>query len=264
MIIKVILSTFVLCVSVFAETWDMHIKKDKMSGEISAYASSPATTSNEKMQFPYSDTKSWIGVGCKDGKEWAYFGFNKSPNLLNTETQSGYNVLYAKIKIGKTIDTVKLTQEWGDRFLSISDGSKYANFLNPENLIEKLKQGSSILLELNWYGNGKTYFTYSLKGSTRALKKMQNECKVRHLPAKAYKNKNNIYLKVDNKSCKDKSYTYIKVDNIDGCVEIKPYEDESGNDIIRNTTQLTKEEKCMLLGGYIDTSNNICKIWKKK
>ena len=249
MIKKVILSTFIFCVSIFAETWDMDIKKDKMSGEISTYASSPTVTSDEKMRFPYSNTKSWIGIGCKDGKEWAYFGFSESPNLLNTETQSGYNILYTKVKIGNKIDTVKLIQRWGDRFLSISNGSQYTNFLNSENFIEKLKQGKSILLELNWHGNGKTYFTYSLKGSTRVLNKMQNECKVRDLPTK---------------TCKNKDNTYIKVDNIDGCVEIKPYEDEFGNDIIRNISQLAKEEKCMLLGGYIDTSNNICKIWKKK
>jgi len=173
---KVLLSAFVLCVSVFAETWDIDIKKDKMSGETSIYANSPTVTADEKMQFPYSNTKSWIGIGCKDGKEWAYFGFNKSPNLLNTETQSGYNLLYTKIKIGKKVDTVKLTQEWGDRFLSIANGSKYANFLNSENFIEKLKQGKSILLELNWHGNGKTYFTYSLKGSTKVLTKLQKEC----------------------------------------------------------------------------------------
>ena len=168
MLKKIILSSFVLSVSIFASTWDVNIKKDKMSGEISTYASSSTVTSDEKMRFPYSNTKSWIGVGCKDGKEWAYFGFTESPNLLNTETQSGYSILYAKIKIGKTVDKIKLLQEWGDRFLSITN--------NAESFIEKLKQGKSILLELNWHGNGKTYFTYSLQGSTKALTKLQNEC----------------------------------------------------------------------------------------
>ncbi len=231
----------------FAYSWEYKVDKNVMTGEKSIYASSPATLATKKIDFPYSKTKSWIGIGCKDEKKWAYFGFSTAPNLSGTTTEDGYHVIKARIKIDDKLENIKLTQKWGSKFLYISSSGHYS--LDADAFITKIKKANSALLELDWHGNGNTYFSFSLKGSAKALSEMQNKCKLTHLASKA---------------CKNKDDTYIKVDHIDGCVEIKPYEDEFGNDVIRSISQLTKEEKCMLLGGYIDTSNNICKIWKKK
>lgn len=153
-----------------ANNWEFSTSNDAMTGEKSAYAFSPSVSSNNKMDFPYSGTKSWVGVGCKDGRQWAYFGFSIAPNLNDTETQDGYSTLITRIKFGNELNNIKLTQEWGAKALHLS----YPE--NKDTFIEKLKKVDSVLLELNWHGNGKTYFKYPLRGSSNAISNMQDNC----------------------------------------------------------------------------------------
>ncbi len=120
------------------------------------------------MDFPYSDTVAWIGVGFKNNREWIYIGFSVSPNLNDTRTEDWYNVIKTKIKINDKINDVTLTQDWGDKFLS---------FLYGEQTIKDIESGDKLLITLNWHGNGTVYFNFDLKGSSKALKIMRKECK---------------------------------------------------------------------------------------
>ena len=147
--------------------WDTSLSKDEMTGERSAYASSPITGPTKRMGFPYSDTKAWLGVGCDGTNEWVYVGFNTAPNLNKADTEDGYNLIRTRIKWDDKVENITLTQPWG---------AKYIHFRDDKSIISNIAKSNSVLLELNWHGEGKTYFKFSLSGSSAALKKIRSEC----------------------------------------------------------------------------------------
>lgn len=169
---KIILSILILT-SIINAKWDISYKTDKMTGKKSAFAISPDTSSVETMSFPYTNTYGNLVVGCNEKIESIYFVFNNQPNLLNSQTEQGYNIIDTRIKIDKKVDTVTLTQDWGSRFLY---------FLYKKHWIKKLLNSKSknLLLELNWYGNGATYFNFDINGSKEAIKKIRDFCKKNH------------------------------------------------------------------------------------
>ena len=141
-------------------SWSTSTSNDKMTGKVSAYASSPRASASKDMSFPYSNVQSWMGVGCNSESEWVYFGFNSSPNLARTDTEDGYNVLTTRLKWDDEVRNVTLTQEWGGEFLHLS---------NDRSALVMIAASNSALLELQWHGQQSTYFQYSLNGSARAL-----------------------------------------------------------------------------------------------
>jgi hypothetical protein len=149
--------------------WTTSISKDEMTGKKSAYAHSDSTNAKKQMKFPYRNVEAWLGVGCNDQKEWAYIGFNESPNLSNTETKDGYSRIRTRVKWNNQLEDIELTQNWGASFI---------HFRNDERIITKLAESSTFLLELDWYGTGRTYFKFSLRGSSAAIAKIRRVCKI--------------------------------------------------------------------------------------
>ena len=121
----------------------------------------------ERMDFPYSDVKGWLGVGCDGNSEWAYVGFTTAPNLQNTTTEDGYNRISTRIKFDDEVEQITMTQDWS---------SKFIHFRNDSDIIEKFMTANTILLEMNWYGEGKSYFRFSGSGSTRAITQIRQSC----------------------------------------------------------------------------------------
>lgn len=148
-------------------TWTNSTSKDKMTGKLSAYASSPISFPTRKMEFPYGDVHAWLGVGCDKKKEWVYVGFNSAPNLANTETKDGYNLIETRIKWDGAVKNVTLTQDWGASFI---------HFRNGKSAISRVVSSKIALLELQWHGQQSTYFEFSLNGSSAALKKIRAKC----------------------------------------------------------------------------------------
>ena len=157
-----------LTTTVLATNWDTSISKDEMTGKGSAYASSPIISPSKRMEFPYSNVKGWMAVGCNKNTKWVYIGFTTAPNLNDTQTEDGYSTITTRIKIDDKVEYITLTQDWGSKFL---------HFQNDEEIINKIKKANSILLELNWHGSGSVYFKFPLNGSANALKKITNECR---------------------------------------------------------------------------------------
>jgi len=147
--------------------WRTSLSKDEMTGKQFSYASSSITGPTKRMEFPYHNTKAWLGVGCDGTSEWAYVGFNNSPNLSDTDTEDGYNLIRTRIKWDDKIENIALTQDWGAKFI---------HFSNDKSIISNIAKSNSVLLELNWHGQGKTYFKFSLSGSSAALEKIRSEC----------------------------------------------------------------------------------------
>jgi len=147
--------------------WTTSTSKDKMTGKVSAYASSPIAFPSKKMGFPYANVNAWLGVGCNKKDEWVYIGFNNSPNLANTQTKDGYNLIQTRIKWDDTIKKTTLTQEWQSSFI---------HFRNGNSAISNIVNSKTALLELQWHGEQGTYFEFSLNGSSAALKKIRAKC----------------------------------------------------------------------------------------
>lgn len=148
-------------------TWRTSTSKDEMTGEFSAYAHSPEALLLKKMEFPYHDVSSWMGVGCNAKSEWVYFGFNGAPNLANDETEDGYNLIRTRIRWNDKVANVTLTQDWGAKFI---------HFQNDADAISKIAAFSTALLELQWHGQQPTYFKYSLNGSSKAIAEIMTKC----------------------------------------------------------------------------------------
>ena len=148
--------------------WNHFTSKDEMTGETQGFASSPRATSTSPMEFPYNGTQAWLGIGCDGKSEWAYVGFTNAPNLNNTDTESGYNVVRTRVRWDEAVQNTKFTQKWGAAFL---------HFESDSSAIAKIAGAKKVLLELDWHGQRPVYFEFTLKGSSDAIKKMRAICK---------------------------------------------------------------------------------------
>ena len=166
-VMKLIFSSFLIVLSLpLLSQWNNSNSIDEMTGEVSAYCSSPLFSSTKNMVSPYSDTKAWLGIGCDGVSEWVYVGFTNAPNLLDTDTQDGQNVFTTRIKWDDELTSERFIQTWG---------AKSIQFTDTESAIENIINSNTLLVELNWYENGKTYFRFNLSGSTKAITKMRTK-----------------------------------------------------------------------------------------
>ncbi|HLV08613.1 MAG TPA: hypothetical protein VKY40_00205 [Halanaerobiales bacterium] len=149
-----------------SDQWSTSVSKDEMTGEEVWYAISPKIEATEKMGFPYSNVKAWIGIGYDGENEWVYVGFTEAPNLLDTTIKDGYNLIKTRIKWDDNDpEYIRLTQDWGAKFL---------HFQNDETVISQIIKSNNLLLELNWYGEGNVYYRFPLNGSSKAIDKIYN------------------------------------------------------------------------------------------
>lgn len=149
--------------------WSTSSSIDEMTGESMHFAHSPTVNPTRVMSFPYSDVRAWFGIGCDSENEWAYVGFNSSPNLANDETRDGYSLIRTRIKWDETLEKVELTQNWGAKFL---------NFRNDRYVIQQVMKSKEALFELQWHGEQPVYFKFSLNGSSSAILEIRNKCKL--------------------------------------------------------------------------------------
>jgi hypothetical protein len=140
---------------------------DEMTGDRSAHAISRRTSPTERMGFPYSAVQAWLGVGCDGVEEWAYVGFSGAPNLTGTTSRDGHDTFRTRVRWDDQAETMEFRQDWGDSFI---------HFQNHRSAIAKLANASRLVLELNWYGEGRVYFRFSLAGSSAALAEARAAC----------------------------------------------------------------------------------------
>lgn len=147
--------------------WTTSTSKDEMTGDLSEYATSPITKPSKKMEFPYRKVHAWLGVGCDKNNEWAYIGFNSSPNLTNTKTEDGYDSIKTRIKWNDKTEEIELIQEWGAKFI---------HFRKDSTAISKIETSKSSTLELKWHEQQNVYFEFTLAGSSAAVKEIRRRC----------------------------------------------------------------------------------------
>ena len=148
--------------------WSTTQKVDKMSGATSHYAVSPTTNADPVMSFPYQGVESNLAFGCTNNAEWFYIWFNKRPNLSGGHTLDGHDIHGIRVKF----DTLKpweetVIQRWGASSLQLN---------NDKEMLRHIKSAQAVLIEIDWYGQGETYFEYSLVGATSAINKARANC----------------------------------------------------------------------------------------
>ena len=110
------------------------------------------------MSFPYGDTLARIFVNC----DRAWVRFTDSPNLTGGDTRDGYDVYSVAVRVDGNDARWRVEQSWGDDDL---------RFLDPGRAIAALSGGETFALAIPWYGEGSVAFSWSLAGSSDAIKR---------------------------------------------------------------------------------------------
>ena len=156
-----------------AAQWTNSVSKDPMTNEQMVGAVSSHTTPSREMDFPYKDTEAWMAYVCSGKTEWVYFEFSNAPNIVDADpTADGFSHFRTRVRWGTEVKTVQMSQKWGESVISFTDGGGDAL-----KRLVKSTAADSLLLELNWYGNGSVYFSFSLAGATEAIGKAKASCK---------------------------------------------------------------------------------------
>ncbi|EGQ9853672.1 hypothetical protein FYF75_12920 [Vibrio cholerae] len=150
--------------------WTTSSDIDPMTNDHIYYAHSESVKSMKPMASPYTNTKSWVSVGCnRVGSMWINFGFTNEPNMTDDSPNDGYSSANRRIKWDESTELVYMTQKWGSKFIQIAESEK--------NNIRKLMGSSSLTLDLSsWHGSPDAYFKYSMYGSSRAIEDVLNKC----------------------------------------------------------------------------------------
>jgi hypothetical protein len=150
--------------------WTNTVSRDEMTNEQVVFALSPHVTPSRQMDLPYADTEAWVGFMCDGKNEWVYLGFSNTPNLVDTETGDGFNYFSTRVKWGEEVKTARFSQKWGSSLINFSDGRDALKRLTSA-------RADSLLLELDWYGNGTVYFRFPLEGASDAIAQARASCK---------------------------------------------------------------------------------------
>lgn len=153
--------------TVRAPEWSTFDSSDEMTGDQSSYAISPKTTTTSPMGFPYRGVQARLAVGCDASSEWAYINFTQAPNLNNGDIKDGYSLFRTRVRWDEAVVTEQLTQKWGAEFM---------HFRNKAAVIQKIGGASSVMVELNWHGEGAVRFPFTLNGSSKALQEIRGKC----------------------------------------------------------------------------------------
>ncbi|WP_415712704.1 hypothetical protein [Maridesulfovibrio sp.] len=147
--------------------WTTQTSNDEMDGTTNCFAHSQDVRPTKAMSFPYAKVRAWLGVGTDGKSEWAYIGFSEEPNIINKKVGNGYGTIKTRIKWGDRVEEISLTQDWG---------SKFIHFNYDSQIIAKIAKHGKVMIELDWFRQGKRYFVFSLQGSSAALAKIRNSC----------------------------------------------------------------------------------------
>lgn len=170
--------------------WETSNDIDPITNNHRYYAQSESVKSMKPMTSLYSNTKSWVSVGCNTtGSMWVNFGFTSAPNMTDDSTKGGYSSANRRIKWDESIELVYMTQQWGSKFIHIAESEK--------KNIKKLMSSSSVILDLSsWHGSPNAHFKYSLSGSSRAIEYTLDKCGV-SVKSSACENIQNELIKFD-------------------------------------------------------------------
>jgi len=163
---------FIFCILMFlmshASDWRTYKYTSEFDGKTQWVAATGPVRPTRELDWPYEDLYFEIFVVCNDaGEKWAMLTFSAEPVLNQTEIEDGYSVVKSRIKFDDTIDTATMHQPWGSEDL---------HFAYDDWAIQKLREAENVMLELNWYGEGRVIFKTGLSGSGKTFDKIFSNC----------------------------------------------------------------------------------------
>ena len=121
-------------------------------------ARSAAVSSVRQMSFPYGDTTGTIMVDC----DRAWIRFSEAPNLTGGDIGNGYTRYNVAVRVdGNGVGRWTVSQSWGDNDLRFVDGRQ---------AVSALAAGTTFALALPWYGENSAAFSWTLNGSSSAIR----------------------------------------------------------------------------------------------
>ncbi len=156
----------------FAE-WTYKVKIDRMTDEKSCIAMTDYVESLDPMEFPYTGTKSAMIISCSENfvdleECTAGFIFTSDPNLVNLEFDEVGPYVITRIRFDKN-PPEKIKLYVGEKSLVVDDSK----------ILYELPGHERLLLELNWFGNGLTYFEYPIDGGDQIIEKLKEGCQLK-------------------------------------------------------------------------------------
>ncbi|MCB2200986.1 hypothetical protein KQI63_16420 [bacterium] len=148
--------------------WNTSSSVDEMTNVATWYLSSDEIKPTRKLDFPYNDLQSWLGIGTDGNNEWVYIGLTSDPNLEDAKAMAAYELIKTRIKWDDKIEEVQMTHDYGSKFL---------HFVTDSSVISKIGKYNTCLIEIKIYGQGSVYFRFSLDGSSKAINKLRESAR---------------------------------------------------------------------------------------
>ena len=139
-------------------TWNMINFVDEFGDVTDKGAVSQKVKSDNPMGFPYGDVWAQLFVDCNR----AWIRFSQAPNIPGGEIHDGYTNHSVTVRVDGARERWGVRQSWGDQDLS---------FRNSGRVVSALSSGSEFAVAVPWYGQDAPVFSWSLRGSTAAIKK---------------------------------------------------------------------------------------------
>ncbi|MDC3025703.1 hypothetical protein OA248_00145 [Candidatus Pelagibacter sp.] len=157
-ILSIVVLSFIICNN--AVTQMKHsISKDEFKGTTNHFIKTDSVEPNKPLSFPYKDTKSELGVGCKTNNYyWTYVAFNKV-NLNDGEIGDGHYSHKLDIKVGESFHKLVAKQDFGSNvlFFDMWSGDR-------ETMTNLMKLYDEIWIQFNHYQDGYRFYKYDTRG----------------------------------------------------------------------------------------------------
>lgn len=140
------------------EVWSMINFVDEFGERTDRGAVSRNVQADNPMDFPYADVRAQLFVDC----DRSWIRFSQAPNIPGGEIQDGYKNHSVTVRVDNTRARWGVRQSWGDQDVS---------FRNPGRAVAALSSGSRFAVAVPWYGQAAPVFSWSLSGSSEAIKK---------------------------------------------------------------------------------------------
>lgn len=148
----------VLSAAVAEAQWSTLNFVDEFGDVADRGAASVAARPTRPMAFPYGDVTARIFVNC----DRAWIRFTEAPNITGGDIQDGYARYFVAVRMdGNATSRWRVRQSWGDEDLRFENGSQ---------AISALASGSTFAVAISWYGQDSVAFSWSLTGSSEAIK----------------------------------------------------------------------------------------------
>ncbi len=135
------------------------ISKDEFKGNTNHFITTDSVEPNKPLSFPYKDTKSELGVGCKTNNYyWTYIAFNKV-NLNDGEIGDGHYSYTLDVKVGESFHKVVAKKDFGSNvlFFDMWSGDR-------ETMTKLMRLHDEIWVQFNHYQDGYRFYKYDTKG----------------------------------------------------------------------------------------------------